>query len=135
MWRCAQKYVHSATFMQSSRDLESLQRGPPCAWRLAEALAFAAVGGNGAELPVLVEHVIVAEALGELAGLGVAQPDPVARPQLPGGRAADRRLNLAGALGPDEAEAGRQVRPRQPVRGAGARGNVAAGEQRGHSRP
>src|SRR5262245_10771016 len=67
----------------------------PATRRLAEALAFAAIGGNGAELPVLVEYVIVAEALGQLAGLGVAEPDPVARPQLPGGRAADRRLDLA----------------------------------------
>ena len=78
----------------------------PAPRRLAEALALAAVRGNRGDPAVLVEHVIVTEALGELAGLGVAQPDPVAGPQLPGRRAAHRRLDLAGALGAGEAEAG-----------------------------
>src|SRR5919109_422150 len=99
----------------------------------AEALALAAVRGHGAELPVLVQHVVLAEALGQLAGLGVAQPDPVPGPQLVRCRAADRRLDLARALGPGEAQAGRQVRTGQPVRGAGAGGDVAAREQRGQA--
>ena len=50
--------------------------------------------------------MVLTEALGEFAGLGVAQPDPVAGPQVPGGRAAHRRLDLAGALDAGEAEAG-----------------------------
>ncbi len=37
---------------------------------------------------------------------------PVARPQPPGGRAAHRRLHLAGALGTDEAQARGQAGPR-----------------------
>ena len=46
--------------------------------RLTEALPFAAVGGHGALHGVTGEHVIVGEAFGHLAGLGVPEPDPVA---------------------------------------------------------
>jgi len=53
---------------------------------LPEALALAAVRRLGPDLPVVVDHVVGQETLGEFAGLGVAQPDPVAGPQVPGGR-------------------------------------------------
>ena len=81
-----------------------------------------------------MNHVVRTEALGEFAGLGVPQPDPAAGLQVPGGRAAHRRLDLTGALDAGEAEARGQVRPRQSVRGAGAGGDVAAAEQRGDTR-
>lgn len=47
---------------------------------LPEALALAPVRRHFRDLAVVVDHVVLAEALGEFAGLGVAQPDPVADP-------------------------------------------------------
>jgi hypothetical protein len=44
----------------------------------AEALALAPVGGHGGGSLVAEDHVVFREALGKLAGLGVAQPDTVA---------------------------------------------------------
>src|SRR5580658_9961304 len=100
----------------------------------AEGLALAAVGRHGGDPVVVVEHVVLGEALGEFAGLGVPEPYPVARCQPLGGGTADRRLDLAGPFDADEAEPFWQVGPRQPVRRAGAGGDVPAREQGGDVR-
>jgi hypothetical protein len=63
-----------------------------------------------------MEHVVAAEALGQLARLGVPHPDPVAGRQRVRGRALHGRLDLARALGTGQAQAGRQRGTGQPVR-------------------
>jgi hypothetical protein len=56
----------------SRRDrLRSLTAERGFARALAEAFFFTSVGGDAGDLPVLVEHVVGAEALGQLARLGV----------------------------------------------------------------
>src|SRR5260370_3390639 len=72
----------------------------------AEALALAPVGRDGRD-PVAAEHVVVGEALGQLAGLGVAQPDAVAGTHPVGGGAPHRGLDLAGALYAGQGQAAR----------------------------
>ena len=61
--------------VQGPNGLRSSRRGP-----LTEALALAPVGRNRGDL-VAVDQVVVGEPLGQFAGLGVPQPDPVAGAQ------------------------------------------------------
>src|SRR5260370_10982852 len=77
----------------------------------AEALALAPVGRDGRD-PVAAEHVVVGEALGQLAGLGVAQPDAVAGAQPVRRGTPHRGLDLARALDPGQAPPGRPQPPR-----------------------
>ena len=69
------------------------------------------------------------EALAQLAGLRVAQVDAVADPQRVGRRAAQRRLDLAGALHLVQREARRQRGDREAQRVSGAGGQIAAAER------
>ena len=74
------------------------------------------------------------EALAQLAGLGVAQVHAVADPELAGRGAEQRRLNLTGPLLGVEAQAGGQMRARQPRGVARARRQIATAEQRRNRR-
>ena len=82
-----------------------------------------------------MDHVVRTETLGELATFWPGERDPVTGPQVPGGRAAHRRLDLAGApsvpmrLG-RAGRSGRGSRSGVPVPEA----YVAAREQRGDAR-
>src|SRR3954451_11926458 len=71
-----------------------------CLPRSEERLSLAAIGRRAADETIPGEQVQSAEALAELAGLRVAQPDAVADPQPARRRIGQRRLLLAGALAP-----------------------------------
>ena len=87
--------------------------------------------GTWSTIAVALDQVERLEALAQLAGLGVAQVDAVARPRARSAAAPEqRRLDLAGALAAVELAARRQVRRRQAVVVGGAGGEVAAAEQR-----
>ena len=101
--------------------------------RSEERLALAAVGRHGRGHGVAVDQVQLVEPLAQLAGLRVPEPDPVADPQVVGGRAEHGRLHLAGALGAVERQPGRQVRAGQAARVARPRGDVAAAEHGDHA--
>src|ERR1700676_2275997 len=129
-------WLSTSWLSTSAIHVLAIHVGYPGGWpsALAEALGLAPVGRHRGDLAVAIEYLILTETLGELAGLGVPQPDPVSGCQRPGRGSAHRRLDLPGALDAGQAEPGGQVRPGQPVRGPGARGHVAAGEQRGGAR-
>src|ERR1700761_1264154 len=93
-----------------SGSATSLTAGHPS----AEALAFTPVGGHRAGRGPVLDQVVVVEPLGQLARLGVPQPDPVPHPQPAGQGAQHRGLHLPGTLG-----AG-QLQPGGPVRGRGS---------------
>src|ERR1700761_5341109 len=84
----------------------SLMRGR----RSAEALALTPVGGHRAGRGPVLDQVVVVEPLGQLARLGVPEPDPVPDPQPPGDGAQHRGLDLPGPLGAGQLEPGRPVR-------------------------
>ena len=76
---------------------------------LEERLALAPVGRDLVDDPLALDQVERVEALAELAGLRVAQVDTVADPQLVGGRAGDRGLDLPRTLITVEAKPAWQV--------------------------
>src|SRR5215207_3668707 len=78
-----------------------------------EALPLAAVGRHRLDDAVALDQVELVEALAQLAGLRVAEPDAAADAQPVGGGAEQRRLHLAGTLPPVEPQAGREHRSRQ----------------------
>ena len=86
--------------------------------RSAEGGGLAAIGRDGLGGALVVDQVQYVDPLAELAGLRVPEPHPVPDGQRVRGRAAQRRLDLAGAFGADQLESGRIDRSRHPV-GAG----------------
>src|SRR5215469_1278045 len=71
----------------------------PAATASSKALSFPAVGRHASRAGRTgLDHVVLGEALGELAALGVPQPDPVADPERVRRDAYHRRLDLARAL-------------------------------------
>src|SRR5712672_1198594 len=94
--------------------------------RSAEALALPAVGRYRTRRGAVLDQVVLGEALRELTGLGVAQPDAIADAQAGRRRAEHRGLDLTGALGGGQLEPGGQVRGRQAIRAGRAGGRVAA---------
>src|SRR5258708_39660836 len=103
---------------------------------LMEALALAAVGRDYPRLRgVRLDRVVVGEPLGQLAGLRVPHPDPVADGEPVRPSPADRRLYLAGALGSGQPHSRRARRHRQPVRCPRSRREVPAAVQGDRARP
>ncbi len=124
--------THTAveTTLVPPRHLEPTPTQPPFAGALEERLALAAVGRHRLHDLVAAHEVQLVEALAQLARLRVAHPDDVADPQLRGGAAVQRRLDLAGALVAVELQPFGRKRRGQPVRARRARRRVAAAEQR-----
>src|SRR5438105_3588541 len=73
----------------------------------SKALHLPPVGGDGGDLARLVKGLVVGEPLGQLAGLGVPQPYPVARLEISRRFSPDRGLDLTGPFGGGELEARR----------------------------
>ncbi len=103
---------------------------PPFAGALQKRLALASIRRHRLHDLLAAHEVQLVEALAQLARLRVAHPHAVADPQLRGGPAVQRRLDLAGALLAVELQPFREVRRGQPVGARRARGRVAAAEQR-----
>ena len=82
---------------------------PPPPRRSEEREALAAVGRDRVDDAAAArDEVELVEALAQLAGLGVAEPDAVADTEAGRGRAEQRRLHLAGALLAIQPQAGRE---------------------------
>src|SRR5262249_40938949 len=98
---------------------------------LEKGLALAAVGGDYVDDFVALDEVEGAEALAQLAGLGVAEVGTVADRKARRRAAEQRGLHLAGALLCVQSQPRRQPRGGQPRRVAAAGGEVAAAERGG----
>src|SRR3954447_11550907 len=81
-----------------------------CTWcgsdRSAEGRGLASVGRDCLAAALVVDEVQYVHPLAQLAGLRVPEPHAVADCQRVRGRSAQRRLDLAGAFGADQLEAG-----------------------------
>src|SRR5579872_5852060 len=88
------------------------------------------LGGPGS----IVNQVVVGEPFGQLAALGVPQPDPVADAEPVGGRAGHGSLHLTCTLDLGQLQSRGPERRGQPVRRPGAGGDVPAAEQGGYPR-